>query len=338
MEDSSKPPMSTLSTPTTDGDTSVISGREITSCLCCGKALTARQIRRSGRYCSKNCWSTSGEMTVRLAKARQNRTSEGLSRGGIRRWAASKILRFCPNCGISMDGRSVNRRYCSRLCWNVSEERRKKMQVAHSDGRMAGVYAAASAYGKLHRDTARELAAETTRKNREAGYPWLRGERNPMNRLGPEERAALTSNHSDKMKKYWTDPEWVMRHLTKAGRPPNKFENRLIQFFAATSLPFRFVGDWSFWRGPGPSGKCRNPDFIHSTKGVRRVILAHGRYWHSDLAAVQAELEDYAALGWEALIIWDDDRLDEQLARRITLFASHGLEASHMSDASESST
>lgn len=110
--------------------------------------------------------------------------------------------------------------------------------------------------------------------------------------------------------------------LISLNRHPNKFEQRVIDYLQTNQFPFRFTGDGSFWVHPCKSGKHRNPDFIHSDGKTKKIILAHGTYWHSDEVEVNIELNDYKDRGWECFIIWEHDKLDVALSNRVRKFVN----------------
>lgn len=210
--------------------------------------------------------------------------------------------------------------YLTRLR-NGSEARRLvAVRKAHKEGRYQKAHEAARIHVMQRApEVTRAIAQRSAITSRALGYPWLRGKNNPMNRMTAEQRRQFDTQWRSKMLCYWQNPEWVRAHLEKAGRPPNRFESRLITFLSEHALPFKFVGDWSFWLRTR-SGKNKNPDFIHVLRGVRLAILAHGRYWHQNIEAVEQEQQDYAGIGWGTLIIWDDEALNLELVDRIRAF------------------
>lgn len=121
----------------------------------------------------------------------------------------------------------------------------------------------------------------------------------------------------------WKDPKYVANFLANTRRPINKFEKRVIRFMEERDLPFKFTGDGSYWVHPCPSGKRRNPDFVHIDRRVKKIVLAHGTYWHKDRKIVLEELRDYRSKGWECFIIWEDEALDDAMEKWIRKFL-HG--------------
>jgi len=83
---------------------------------------------------------------------------------------------------------------------------------------------------------------------------------------------------------------------------PNLFEQQIIEFIKLNKLPFRYVGNRAYWIGPCVSGKCRNPDFVH-TGGQRWAILANGAYWHPPLRHLE-QMKDYESMGYKVFVIW----------------------------------
>lgn len=151
------------------------------------------------------------------------------------------------------------------------------------------------------------------------------GENNPINKLSEEEFNTKLQNWKRKMQPYWNDPAWVIAHLEKAQRSPNKFERRIFRFLHERGLPFEITGHWKFWVGPTPSGRCRNPDFIHEScrtkgNGNKLAILAHGLYWHKDEELNKQEIADYEIMGWRVFVIWENEELDDAMEQRIKQF------------------
>lgn len=140
---------------------------------------------------------------------------------------------------------------------------------------------------------------------------------NPMRKPEVAARMGVT------MRARYADPELKMQWLAQHTRHINKLEQAVLEFLAQHQLPFRFTGDKSFWIGPGLSGKHRNPDFIHETTALKQAILVHGRFWHQT-DSVAEELADYYSLGWQCYLVFDNDKLDRQLAQRIARFVANG--------------
>lgn len=73
-----------------------------------------------------------------------------------------------------------------------------------------------------------------------------------------------------------------------------------------TKLGYRHTGDGSFWRR-WPDGSAHNPDFVNEE--TRTVFEYFGSYWHAEDRGREDYIrEQWAAIGWQCEILWDDDR------------------------------
>lgn len=106
---------------------------------------------------------------------------------------------------------------------------------------------------------------------------------------------------------------------------PTKPEQRLIQIVEKERLPFRYSGDGTFILD------TLNPDFV-STNGSKKVIEIFGRTFHDPDETFKEEIpwhQQYwgriarcAQLGYDCLILWDDELEDEQkLVEKIRRFS-----------------
>jgi G:T-mismatch repair DNA endonuclease (very short patch repair protein) len=145
-------------------------------------------------------------------------------------------------------------------------------------------------------------------------------------RSSPESRAKT----SDQMKKRWRDPVWA-EHFSEVikSKPPEWHQNRMaktlktclsgkmtkpeikmLEHLKSGNLPFKYVGDGSFWIG------MLNPDFI-STDGSKRVIEVFGCYWHGCQKCLPGSkafgipknqrLSTFKKHGWSCEIVWEHD-------------------------------
>lgn len=193
----------------------------------------------------------------------------------------------------------VKRRTCSQHCQRIRNSNR--MREMHAEGRMP------------HRgmgQQARSAMAERMRINNPMRRPGVaqkasatkKGRKNPYYRLTPEGLAKRQKHMRERNP--MADPETRARAYATMSTVmgPNKFEQQIKEFIQRHALPFRYVGNRAYWIGPCASGKCRNPDFVH-TGGEQWVILANGSYWHpQDRHAVQ--MQDYHSMGYRAFVIW----------------------------------
>ena len=89
------------------------------------------------------------------------------------------------------------------------------------------------------------------------------------------------------------------------------------------NLPFKYVGDGSFWIGKNPSV---NPDFVECN-GKKIAVEIFGDYWHSPL--LNWKLKERSTLthrqrilkkyGWKLVVFWQLDLLREDVEQFVLL-------------------
>lgn len=143
----------------------------------------------------------------------------------------------------------------------------------------------------------RKFSEEHKNKIRQA----LKGKPSPLKgRTFPE---AWRKNMSDAAKRRCEDP--IIRSKLQKGLHlrPTKPEMTFKQLCLEHNLPYRYVGDGSFWIGR------RNPDFVHNEE--KCVIEIFGSYWHSS-DEVNERIEYFRRYGFSCIIIWDYQLNDSQ--------------------------
>jgi len=120
-------------------------------------------------------------------------------------------------------------------------------------------------------------------------------------------------------RKNWSDPVFVRSQLEKQFRRPTNLEKKVILLIDELKLPYEYVGDKSFWIGPCKSGKHRNPDFVHNNHMLKKAILVNGNYWHKDKRKNKEALEDYRSLGYNVLVLWENEQ-KEEIAEKVMMF------------------
>lgn len=96
----------------------------------------------------------------------------------------------------------------------------------------------------------------------------------------------------------------ALSHPNRKARP-NKFETKFMDFLRENSLPFKYVGDNQFFI-TCKCGRVRNPDFIHTEKGVK-ILIEVGSDNSHPLEDVQGMIEQYATMGWKCLYYYDHE-------------------------------
>jgi hypothetical protein len=250
-----------------------------------------------------------------------------------KQWQEEKrknIHRYCKACGKELIPFANN--FGQKSCFRntCSEECSKKIISESKKGELNPMKRTevAAKMGQTMRETQSENLSQRMKERWENGeiQPPVQSEEQKaatserMKLNNPMQRPEIAAKQSETMKELFADPEYKLKWLADHTRPPNKFEIRVAEFLNENNLPLKFTGDFAFWIGPCASGQCRNPDFIHTEKGTKKALLAHGRFWHNDQVKVDLELSDYASRGWECFIVWDDDLLDLQMVERIKVF------------------
>jgi G:T-mismatch repair DNA endonuclease (very short patch repair protein) len=206
-----------------------------------------------------------------------------------------------------------------------SEETRRRM----SESRKGWIYAESTLRKMSNAKIGKKLSDEHRRKLSEA----RRGEKHPF--YG-KHLSAIHKNNIRKAKigtKYTEEQKRKLSELwkkrVKEGRMPRKIlkipnskEIVLLDIIKELGLPYKFVGDHSFWIG----GK--NPDFLN-VNGKKKVIELFGDYWHN-LDGRMSEKErkkHFKKYGFDCLVIWEKELKDmEQVKNKIRDFDSPWLE------------
>jgi hypothetical protein len=168
---------------------------------------------------------------------------------------------------------------------------------------------------------------------------WEEGKMSP-HKMSLETRAKLSDNMknnnpmfdksvSDKvhntLKEKWKNPDYKRSHLVHNfyRKRPTNLEESLIDIINKEGFPFRYVGDRRFWIGPCKSGKCRNPDFIHTDYPNRKEVIEICG-WKNEIIKKERD-DDYNDKNIKALWLYKDDLNDiDALISRINTFIEVG--------------
>lgn len=117
------------------------------------------------------------------------------------------------------------------------------------------------------------------------------------------------------IKELCRDPDFIKRKLRGLIKRPTKPEQVLISIIKKHNLPFHYTGNGEVFVGT----KC--PDFS-SNNGDNRLLEVFGRAFHDPEVSFRAEipwhqqywgrLAYYAGLGYNCLILWDDELGNEE--------------------------
>lgn len=122
------------------------------------------------------------------------------------------------------------------------------------------------------------------------------------------------------LKKKWQDSEYrkKMLPINFYKKRPTFLEKKLIDFINTENLPFKYTGDKTFWIGPCLSGKCRNPDFIHTDfKKIKKAIEV-GNF-------TKQRKIDYNDKGIEVLHLTKKVLFSKEMPNIVRSFACSGL-------------
>jgi len=100
----------------------------------------------------------------------------------------------------------------------------------------------------------------------------------------------------------------------------NNPERLLFNMIQENNLPFKYVGDGSYWFTNKKNHY--NPDFI--SKNLKCIIELFGDYWHNLPGCIEKDkkrLETYSNYGYKTLVIWESELKDLQsILNKIKLF------------------
>jgi len=120
------------------------------------------------------------------------------------------------------------------------------------------------------------------------------------------------------MSRRWQDPVFAARTrrkmLASLMQRPTRPERKVSRIIQENGYPFKYRGNGTFLLGG------LNPDFV-ATDGSRKLIEVFGRVFHDpefsfietipEKSTAEGRTNFFKERGWETLILWDDDILDE---------------------------
>ncbi len=254
-------------------------------CEWCGKEFNRKPSHIFNHiFCSAKCYGAWCSQNMR----KDNNSS----------WKGGKLTKTCEVCGtpFKVFPSRIEARFCSIECRGIEVGRQMK--------------------GKCLSKETKEKLSEKARKR------W----QNP--RFREKMSKVLTGRKfSDeakmRMADLWRDENYVKKVIAGLHIKPTKPERKVIAICENHALPFHYCGDRSFMVD------ILNPDFI-STDGTKKVIEVFGRAFHDpDVSFFKVSwhrqywgrMARYAQLGYDCLIIWDDELGDEgKIVERINTF------------------
>ena len=153
------------------------------------------------------------------------------------------------------------------------------------------------------------------------------GNKNPAKRLSVRKKIAATLRQgASSFFDFKDHPEWRRKNLKSCMKKPTRPEQFFIQLCQQRLWPFRYVGNGEKIIG------TLNPDFI-STNHQKKIVEIFGRVFHDpevsfkdNIPQLQQEAgrcKYYSQLGYDCLIIWDDEIYDKEgVVSKVTSFLS----------------
>lgn len=97
----------------------------------------------------------------------------------------------------------------------------------------------------------------------------------------------------------------IKKIYNSSNRRPNGYEQQMIQFFNDNNLPYKYVGNGTYWIG------FKNPDFVFSD-GKNKVIEFFGEYAHQP-EDENKRIEHFKKYNFDTLVIWSKELKDKEL-------------------------
>jgi len=195
--------------------------------------------------------------------------------------------------GISEDARQrireSNKGNKGCLGYLHSEEALRKIREAH--------------LGKTHSEATKRLIGESS-ASRTASEETRQKMREAH--TGITKSAETRQLLSESRKESWKDPEYQQKQKDARNLKPTEPE-----VFVQRTLDKHFPGEWKYVGDYQFRVGGRNPDFLN-VNGKKQVIEVFGMFWHEE-SEEEERIAHYKKLGFDCLVIWEYDSLDEDL-------------------------
>jgi len=237
-------------------------------------------------------------------------------------WKGDRILLCCESCGVpfTVDPCRKNKaRFCSTKC--VSEWMAKTFVGKKSFNWKPRKTRKCKYCGKAFQVS--PFMPHNRFCNRKCYFAWSRSLKH--NHWNYKDKIELTcigcrkkfrvypyEKNNKKWRRTYCSKKCYLTHVIKPTGP----EKRFIRLCEKNSLPFKYVGDGSFWIG------SLNPDFIHND-GQKILIEIFGKYWHQDKGNIpqrqtyKGRKEYFYRHGWQCEIFWEEEVKKELVLRRL---------------------
>lgn len=146
--------------------------------------------------------------------------------------------------------------------------------------------------------------------------PWIKGKTKENNKIVFEASIKSSKSHRGKIPSnikqlIRLNKSNIKERITKIlkRKPISYFERKIINLIKHNNLPYKFVGDGSFWLGN------RNPDFIN-TNGEKKLIEVYGsfqkkRNYGSVKKYENHRIQHYKAYGFKVIFINEKQLLNK---------------------------
>ena len=206
-----------------------------------------------------------------------------------------KVISVCDKCGRSKESKKQDYRpycpSCARKDKRFTEEHKNKIRETQKGEKN-------SFFGKHHTKYSKKKMSDAHKGEKNYNYG-----KHPSEQTKQKMREARKNRFYPK---HHTKPELIFEDICK------KY-----------NLPFKYVGDGSFWIGKNPSV---NPDFVECN-GKKIAVEIFGDYWHSPI--LNWKLKERSTLthrqrilkkyGWKLIVFWQSDLLREDAEQFILL-------------------
>ncbi len=238
------------------------------------KCKHCKKLTNNEKFCSRSCWATyknihNNPMKNPKAIEKVKKTKKRLfKQGKIKVW----------NKGLK--GNEYLKHYKNKETWLIKKQKDKNLKKEFTERALK---------------TKKKRGSQPKGKN----HPWY-GKTKDNYEPAMINSKKMKKNNPNKNGRLWKNQEFRDKIKEARNLKPNKSEEVIINLITENNLPFKYVGDYSYWVDKF------NPDFI-STDGSKKIIEFNGNYWHKMKEHVERDkrkLETYMRLGYQLLVIW----------------------------------
>lgn len=281
-------------------------------------------------FCSKNCWLSRASVSFtcktcgKIFRRRESNTKRNKSHyyycsrkcryKDPDSFARKRKLTNCKVCGNPLVGR-CGKMYCSLKCRSADEEYRKLIRESKSIKRkMIGCAICGKGIFKHEYQFKRSKSLFCSRKCKnlyERGKPSKRRTGKVVKCFNCEKEIYRALWRLKDYNRFFCSLECMydqLKYNVKNIAKPTKIERMFWELVKKYNLPYKYVGDGSFWIGR------LNPDFIH-TNGEKIVIEIFGDFWHNPSLNKRLNFDHtedgrnqlFKRYGYKCIVIWEKE-------------------------------